>query len=72
MEQDIIHRGYYEMCPICGKMFQVGDRTGYVYKRIRNNHKKTKTVSYFCSWTCYRKDEKERAKRRTVHACGMD
>ena len=72
MEPDIIHRGYYEMCPICGKMFAVPDRTDYVYKRIRNTHKTNKTVIYFCSWTCYRKDEKKREKRRTVHGCRMD
>ena len=51
-------------CPVCGKLFFVGDRGAYVYKHIVYTYKKGKFIGYhgtfyFCSWTCFRKAEKQ-------------
>lgn len=51
-------------CPVCGKLFFVGDRGAYVYKHKVYTYKKEKFSGYygtfyFCSWTCLRKAEKQ-------------
>lgn len=51
-------------CPICGKLFFVGDRTGYVYKHKIYSYKNKKFTGYqgtafFCSWHCFRYAEKQ-------------
>ena len=57
--------GAYNMkCPVCGKLFFVGDRSGYVYKHVMYSYKSGKysgynSTAYFCSWTCFRKMEKQ-------------
>ena len=44
-------------CPVCGKEFNYYHQ--HVYKRIVNN----RTVHY-CSYTCFRKSEKEIEEKR--------
>ena len=44
------------VCPICGKQFIIHDLQDYTYKMTLNK----KDIQYYCSWTCYRKAEKER------------
>ena len=40
-------------CKICGKKFECGAE--YIYKTER----KHKGTDWFCSWTCYRKDDRD-------------
>lgn len=55
----------YDMrCPICGKLFSVGDRGLYVYKHPLYTYKNGKftgyhATGYFCSWRCFRTSEKQ-------------
>ena len=51
------------ICPVCEKEFYC--YTEHVYKRRDPRHKtcKDKTV-YFCSWTCFRIDEKNLEARK--------
>lgn len=55
-------------CPICGKLFFVGDRGSYVYKHTVYSYKNGEFtgyhgIDYFCSWSCFRKSEKNNFKR---------
>ena len=48
-------------CPICGRKFIICSAIDYVYKlRAKNVYK------YFCSWTCYRKYQKEHLKPKKI------
>lgn len=53
---------YNETCPVCGKLFFVGDRCGYVYKRDLHYMDGGKRV-FYCSWTCYRSFEKRKGEK---------
>ena len=44
-----------KVCPICGRRFIVHDLQNYVHKLLWYK----KGYRYYCSWTCYRKAEKE-------------
>ena len=44
-------------CKVCGKKFECF--TDYVYKKRKNNKG---SYYYFCSYTCYRKDESNRVR----------
>lgn len=46
-------------CPVCGKLFYVPDFSEWAYRMSVNGH-----LKLFCSWTCYRKQEKERDEKR--------
>lgn len=51
-------------CPVCGKLFFVGNRSEYVYKHVIYSYNKGKFSGYhgtafFCSWHCFRKMEKQ-------------
>lgn len=51
-------------CPVCGKLFFVGDRGVYVYKHKVYSYSNGKFngyngTAYFCSWHCFRKMEKQ-------------
>lgn len=46
-------------CAVCGKHFECGG--SYMYKRF---DKKNNYTIYFCSYTCYRKDQKEIESKR--------
>lgn len=50
--------GFEKTCPICEKIFFLppGSHENYAYQHKGKGEKKR----YFCSWTCYRIDEKER------------
>lgn len=52
--------GVYHVCPICGKTFYVPDATAWVYKKhIRLDGWDRHRFKLLCSWSCYRKYEKE-------------
>ena len=46
-------------CARCGKEFECGAE--YVYKR---GGMKSSASIYFCSWTCFREDEKEQESKK--------
>lgn len=55
---------YNMKCPVCGKLFYVGDRGSYVYKHVMYSYKGGvftgyNSTGYFCSWSCFRKMEKK-------------
>ena len=50
-------------CAVCGKVFECSGE--YIYKHTMG--KKGKNSVYFCSWTCFRKDEAERENNRVYH-----
>lgn len=50
---------YKRTCAICGKEFECSSPAQYVYKRSKSTKRK-EAVRYFCSWTCFRKDEKQK------------
>ena len=45
-------------CPICGKVFYVPDRVSWVYRERVYSRGGDKTT-YFCTWGCFRKNEKD-------------
>ena len=50
--------GYYRQCPCCGVTFSCMNPDIWVYK-IRKQVNKNKFFSYYCSYTCYRKEQKK-------------
>lgn len=55
---------YSHVCPICGKQFYVPDRMTYAYRRVKTTVRgKYLRTCYFCSWHCFRIDEKEGNKK---------
>lgn len=55
--------GERRTCKCCNKEFLVAVPGEYVYKRVI----KGKTC-FFCSWTCYRKEEKSLEKKRNYQS----
>ena len=55
---DALFETYRKECPECGEHFTVQSNEEYVYKRYIKK-KNTSRLAYFCSWTCYRKWERE-------------
>ena len=45
-----------KVCPICGKTFSVPQPSEWVFKR----YKRGKTMTYYCSWKCIRRMEREK------------
>lgn len=63
---------YNERCPVCGKLFYVGDRRNYAYKRggkYDKHRSEHPYLHYYCSWTCYRSciSEEQKKKERSVY-----
>jgi hypothetical protein len=51
-------------CSCCGKKKYIPDRSIWVYKRIHTHKGNAYTVDYYCTYTCWRKEEREREARR--------
>ena len=62
-ETERVNSGYHD-CPNCGKTKFVGCPGEWGYKRIVVDGKST-TIGFFCSWSCYRKWEKEHPLKKT-------
>ena len=47
------HKNYMleYLCPKCGKLFYIGSPRDWVYRKLKGYK-----VTYYCSYTCYRKD----------------
>lgn len=58
--------GYEHSCAICGRGFICGGE--YIYKRRAT---KDSASVYFCSWSCFRKDEMERNKKTEKNRAGV-
>lgn len=56
--------GSWHECPNCGKEKYIQHPGDWVYKRIVVDGKST-TIGFFCSWSCYRKWEKEHPLKKT-------
>jgi len=56
--------GSWHSCPNCGKEKYIPHPGDWVYKRIVVDGKST-TIGFFCSWSCYRKWEKEHPLKKT-------
>ena len=52
-----------KVCAMCGKVFYVHDAEVYAYKKGYAGYRTT----YFCSWGCMRKAEKEKDEYKKAH-----
>lgn len=53
----------WEVCPICGKKYMIGDKKEWCY-RLGLNSNTRYALKYFCSWKCMRKAEQEKEKEK--------
>ena len=49
-------------CACCGKEFYI-TYTGWAYKRSKCG----KSIKYYCSWSCFRKDEEKARKNYEIN-----
>lgn len=59
MKSGSFHFGTTYKCSTCGKEFWVADSSQWIYKN-------TTPFKMFCSYTCYRKHQKDGKKYKTV------
>lgn len=63
---------YNKSCAMCGKLFYAGGDYVYRLKHFSWDSAKRKSrydcMDYFCSWTCYRKAQKEKENKKDVKA----